>query len=48
MQITVEKTRCPQNHACPAIKVCPAGAINQKGYNAPVIDQDKCIKCKKL
>jgi len=47
MQITVNKSRCPQNHACPAINVCPVGAIIQNGYNAPTIDQDKCIQCKK-
>ena len=45
MQIIVDKNRCPQNHNCPAVKVCPAGAINQTGSSAPVIDQDKCIQC---
>lgn len=47
MDIIVETRRCPQNHACPAIRVCPAMAIKQNGYEAPVIDQEKCIKCKK-
>lgn len=22
--------RCPQNHKCPSIKVCPVGALSQK------------------
>lgn len=47
MNITVDKRRCPQNHACPAVKVCPAGAIRQTGVGLPEIDQEKCIKCKK-
>jgi Fe-S-cluster-containing hydrogenase component 2 len=47
MKILVNEKRCPQDHVCPAMKVCPVGAISQTGYNAPTIDQDKCIKCKK-
>ena len=41
------KENCPQNHKCPAIKVCPVGALSQVGFNAPIIDYDKCIKCGK-
>lgn len=22
---------CPQNHKCPAVNVCPVGALSQKG-----------------
>ncbi|WHH61767.1 4Fe-4S binding protein [Petroclostridium sp. X23] len=47
MQIAVDKNRCPENHPCPAIKFCPVGALTQKGYSAPVLDEEKCIKCKK-
>ena len=47
MKINVSKMKCPQNHKCPAIRVCPVGAIKQEGYIAPVIDLDKCIVCKK-
>jgi Fe-S-cluster-containing hydrogenase component 2 len=47
MSITVDRKRCPQNHPCPAVRVCPVGAIRQKGFELPVIDQEKCIKCKK-
>jgi Fe-S-cluster-containing hydrogenase component 2 len=45
--IIVDKNLCPQNHRCPAIKVCPVNAISQKNYELPEIDQKKCIKCKK-
>ena len=34
---------CPQNHKCPAVNVCPVGALSQKNLNAPEIDYDKCI-----
>lgn len=45
--LKVNKNRCPQNHACPSVKVCPVGALSQNGFAAPVIDFDKCIKCGK-
>jgi len=45
MAATVLKDRCPQNHKCPAIKVCPVGAITQKGFGLPAIDKDKCTEC---
>ena len=35
---------CPQNHKCPAVNVCPVGALTQKEFEAPKIDYDKCIK----
>ena len=38
---------CPQNHPCPSVKVCPVGALTQKGYNAPKVDYEKCILCGK-
>lgn len=45
--LIVKKHRCPQNHPCPSIRVCPVGALKQNGYNAPIVDQKKCIKCGK-
>ena len=45
--IVVSLKRCPQNHRCPIVKVCPVDAISQKGYAAPDIDMDKCVKCGK-
>ena len=38
---------CPQNHKCPAVKVCPVGALSQSEFEAPKIDYSKCIKCGK-
>jgi len=43
--ITIDKLKCPQNHRCPAIKVCPVGAISQEGNELPTIDQEKCLEC---
>ena len=43
--IVIRKERCPQNHPCPTLKVCPAGAISQVGYSAPTMDDNKCIAC---
>lgn len=45
--LTLIKDNCPQNHPCPAVRVCPVGALTQNGFNAPSIDHDKCIKCGK-
>ncbi len=45
LKIVIEN--CPQNHKCPAVDVCPAGALSQKDFEAPVIDDDKCIRCGK-
>lgn len=38
---------CPQNHACPSVKICPVGALTQDGFHAPVVDESVCIKCGK-
>lgn len=46
-RLMVIKHRCPQNHPCPSIKVCPVGALSQKGFGAPIVDESKCIKCGK-
>ena len=45
--LTVKKSRCPQNHPCPSVRVCPVGALSQNGFGAPVVDKSKCIKCGK-
>ena len=46
-KIYVKKARCPQNHSCPAVRVCPVGALTQHGHFAPVADLDVCIRCGK-
>ena len=45
--MTVDPGRCPQNHKCPAVAVCPVGAIMQKGIGLPEIAEDVCIDCGK-
>lgn len=45
--LVVKKNRCPQNHPCPSVRVCPVGALKQKGFDAPTVDMGKCIKCGK-
>lgn len=45
--LVIKKDNCPQNHACPAVKVCPVGALSQTAFDAPTIDRDKCIRCGK-
>jgi len=47
MKLQVIKNRCPQNHLCPALKVCPTGALKQEGFKAPTVDEDLCTKCNK-
>ncbi len=46
-KLRVNLARCPQSHACPSVRVCPVGALKQKGFHAPYVDEAKCIKCGK-
>lgn len=46
-KLTIIKEKCPQDHPCPSIKVCPVQALSQVGFNAPNIDYNKCITCGK-
>ena len=45
VKINVQASRCPQNHPCPAVGVCPVGALSQRGYAAPVVDERRCTGC---
>lgn len=47
LKLVVKTDKCPQNHPCPSVRVCPTAALSQKGYSAPVVDLEKCIKCSK-
>ena len=47
MAIQVNEKRCPQNHPCPIVRVCPTNAVIQVGFNAPSVDEAKCIDCGK-
>lgn len=46
-ELVVNKRRCPQNHPCPSIRVCPVGALKQQGFSAPTVDNDACTRCGK-
>ena len=46
-KLVINKRRCPENHLCPSIRVCPVGALKQNGYAAPTVDESKCTKCGK-
>jgi ferredoxin len=46
-KLVVHQNRCPENHPCPCVGVCPVGALTQAGYHAPTADEDKCIRCGK-
>jgi len=45
--MTVNSKKCPQNHPCPAVKICHVKAISQVGFGLPVIDDSKCTNCGK-
>ncbi len=45
MGISITASRCPQNHPCPAVRICPSGALTQHGNSAPVVDPEKCTNC---
>lgn len=47
MAIHIDAARCPQNHRCPLLTLCPVGAITQVGNGLPVIDETLCIACGK-
>lgn len=47
MAVIVNEARCPQNHRCPLLSICPAQAIMQDGYGLPYIDETKCTDCGK-
>ncbi|MEG1463945.1 MAG: 4Fe-4S binding protein [Mucinivorans sp.] len=47
MAIVIDKEKCPHNHHCPLIGLCPVEAITQHDYDLPVIDSHQCIECGK-
>jgi len=44
-KLNVIENRCPKNHKCPAIEICPVNALTQENFEAPKIDYEKCIRC---
>jgi ferredoxin len=47
MAVDVIRHRCPRNHPCPSIRVCPTGALKQEGFKAPTVDMSLCTDCGK-
>lgn len=47
MAVVLDKTKCPHDHVCPLIRICPVNAITQNTEGYPVIDYDTCINCNK-
>lgn len=45
--LKVIQERCPQDHKCPSLRVCPTEALNQEGFKAPTVNMEKCIECGK-
>lgn len=46
-QLIVKEAKCPKNHACPSVRICPVNALSQNGFDAPTVDLSKCVKCGK-
>jgi ferredoxin len=47
-KITINESKCPQNHPCLVVRFCPTNAITQKSFfNAPEIDEENCANCGK-
>lgn len=46
-RLSIKTENCPKNHKCPAVNICPVGALSQTDFNAPVVDYEKCIACGK-
>lgn len=47
MKLVIINERCPKNHQCPAMRVCPVNALSQNNFDAPIVDLEKCIRCGK-
>ncbi|WP_304508754.1 ATP-binding protein [Anaerotignum sp.] len=46
--VKINLNKCPQNHRCPSVWVCPVGALTQENkFSAPKIHEDLCIGCGK-
>jgi Fe-S-cluster-containing hydrogenase component 2 len=45
MAVQVIVSRCPQDHRCPSVRICPVGALVQEGFEAPTVLAEQCINC---
>lgn len=46
-KLSIRKEKCPKNHRCKAVPICPVNALSQKEKEAPEVDETKCIACGK-
>lgn len=45
-KLILDVQKCPANHSCPAVKICPMDALHQAGSNhAPEINYNLCVAC---
>ena len=44
MPVVIEH-RCPQDHPCPCVRMCPVDAVSQRDFAAPEIDKERCVDC---
>ena len=45
--IIIDKKKCPADHNCPLVILCPVKAITQTGFAAPEINTRICTECKR-
>jgi len=43
--IKLDASKCPKNHPCILLRLCPKKAITQDNKGLPKIDYHKCIEC---
>jgi ferredoxin len=43
--IVVDRNKCPHDHRCPLMDICPEEAISQGDDGYPIIDYTLCIEC---
>lgn len=45
-KLIIDLQKCPANHSCPAVKVCPMDALHQADdHHAPEITYNTCVAC---
>lgn len=44
-ELVVLKDKCPQDHPCPSVGICPVNALMQRKVEAPEVNNEVCIKC---
>ena len=45
-KLVLDLQKCPANHSCPAVRVCPIDALHQTSdHHAPEINYNLCVAC---